>query len=240
MIIIIKNFYFWSLDLKSALGLFYLVFFLSLVTNEGFASGCYSTYLDGTKPGFGRVPLYSSALLASSSLLLKTESGSDDKDKQSAYNAGFVVSGAYFYVAMHGICRSVNKKEYEKLWSKRSKLLAEGRNEDELPFELRWLVPMSSKNELDQAIHEWKSYQKKLLFIVGGINSALLFENAQNADTDGVKYFSYLSIAAILGIAVFDVDNLWNEKPPFWAKFDVLVSTNNGRVTPGLSYSYTF
>ena len=240
MIIIIKNFNFWSLDLKTAFGLFYSVFFLVLITNEGFASGCHSTYLDGTKPGFGRVPLYSSALLASSSLLLKTESGSDDKDKQSAYNAGFIVSGAYFYVAMHGICRSVNKKEYEKLWSERLKLLAEGKKEDELPFELRWLVPMSSKSELDQVIQEWKKYQKKLLFFVGGINSALLFENAQNADTDGVKYFSYLSIAAILGMAVFDVDNLWNKKPPFWANFDVLAFNNSGSMTPGFSYSYAY
>lgn len=226
--------------MKTKFSWLYSIMFLFLIMEECFASGCYSTYLNGTKPGFGRVPLYSSALLASSSLLLKTESESDDKDKRTAYNAGFVASGIYFYLALHGLCKAVSKKEYDELWSKRSKLLAEGKKESELPFELRWLVPMSSKSDLDQAIKEWKRYQKTLLFVVGGINSALLFENAQNADTDGVKYFSYLSIAAILGMAVFDVDNLWNEEPPFWANFDVLISKQGENLAPGLSYSYTF
>lgn len=73
-----------------------------------------------------------------------------------------------------------------------------------------------------------------------GINSALLFENAQNADTDGVKYFSYLSIAAIVGMAVFDVDNIWNDEPPFWANFDLLVSNESGRGASGISYTYVF
>lgn len=226
--------------MKVSFSWFYSIMLLFLITEECFASGCYSTYLDGTKPGFGRVPLYSSALLASSSLLLKSESGSDDKDKRTAYNAGFVASGVYFYFALHGLCKSVSKKEYDKLWTKRSKLLAEGKKESDLPFELRWLVPVGSKDDLDLAIQKWKRYQKTLLFVVGGINSALLFENAQNADTDGVKYFSYLSIAAILGMAVFDVDNLWNDEPPFWANFDALISNNSGSVVPGLSYSYAF
>ncbi len=153
-------------DLKSLLTVFYSVIYLFLITKECFASGCHSTYLDGSKPGFGRVPLYSSALLASSSLLLKTESGSAERDKQSAYNAGFIASGVYFYLALHGVCRSVNKKEYEKLWSERSKLLSEGKKENELSFELRWLVPKSSKSELDLAIQEWKMRQKRLVFIV--------------------------------------------------------------------------
>lgn len=226
--------------MKTKLSWLYSIMFLLLITEECFASGCYSTYLDGTKPGFGRVPLYSSALLASSSLILKTETGSDDKDKRTAYNAGFVASGIYFYLALHGLCKAVSKKEYDELWAKRSKLLAEGKKERDLPFELRWLVPMSSRSDLDQAIKEWKRYQKTLLFVVGGINSALLFKNAQNADTDGVKYFSYLSIATILGMAVFDVDNLWNDKPPFWANFEILISNKGESLAPGFSYSYTF
>lgn len=226
--------------MKVSFSWFYSIMLLFLITEECFASGCYSTYLDGTKPGFGRVPLYSSALLASSSLLLKSESVSDDKDKRTAYNAGFVASGVYFYFALHGLCKSVSKKEYDKLWKKRSKLLAEGKKESDLPFELRWLVPVGSEDDLDLVIQKWKRYQKTLLFVVGGINSALLFENAQNADTDGVKYFSYLSIAAILGMAVFDVDNLWNDEPPFWANFEVTLTKIGIQTAPAAFYTSIF
>lgn len=221
----------------------HLLIFISLLiglTGKCFSSGCYATYLEGTRSGYGRVPLYSSGLLAASSLLLKTESDNDDKNKQTVSNAGLVASGVYFYFALHGLCKSVDRKKYDELWEKRTRLLADGKKEKDLPPELRWLLPRGSKSDLESEIKNWKRYQKVLLFVVGGLNSALLFENAQAADTDGVKYFSYLSIAAILGMAVFDVDSLWNDDPPFWANFDVVAHKVNSNIVPGVFYSYKF
>lgn len=205
-----------------------------------FPSGCYSTYLEGTRPGYGRVPLYSSGLLATSSLLLKTESNRDDKDKKTASNAGLIVSGLYSYFALHGYCKAVDRKKYDELWNQRMTLLKSGVKEEDLPFQLRWLVPIGTKDDFSNEIQKWKRYQKALLFIVGGLNSALLFENAQNADTEGVKYFSYLSIAAILGVAIFDVDNLWDEKQPSWANVDVYVTRIENQVAPVASWNYRF
>lgn len=219
---------------------FGLILWLVLVSTACFSSGCYSTYLEGTRPGYGRVPLYSSGLLAASSLLLKTEASRDDKDKQTAANTGLIVSGLYSYFALHGYCKTVDRKKYDELWNQRITLLKSGMKEENLPFQLRWLVPIGTKDDFTNEIQKWKRYQKALLFIVGGLNSGLLFENAQNADTEGVKYFSYLSIAAILGMAIFDVDNLWNEKGPSWANVDIYVTRIENQVAPVASWNYRF
>ena len=219
---------------------FTVALLLAFIPYACFSSGCSSTYLEGTRPGYGRVPLYSLGLLATSSLLLKTESNRGDKDKKTASNASLIASGLYSYFALHGYCKTVDRKKYDELWSQRMTLLKSGVKEEDLPFQLRWLVPIGTKDDFTNEIQKWKRYQKALLFIVGGLNSVLLFENAQNADTEGVKYFSYLSIAAIFGMAIFDVDNLWNEKRPSWANVDIYVTRIENQVAPVASWNYRF
>lgn len=217
----------------------FAIIFIAL-SGKAFSSGCHATYLEGTRPGYGRVPLYSASLLGIDSLLLKSESNQQDKDKRTATNAGLVASGVYFYFALHGYCKSVDKKKYDELWSKRENLLAKGTKVEELPHELRWLLPIPADSQLQDEIQRWKRLQKYLLFIVGGLNSVLLFENGQAADTDGVRYFSYLSIGGILGMALFDVDNLWNDEPPFWANLNAQISMVDSKWSPGLLYTYEY
>lgn len=93
----------------------FAIIFIAL-SGKAFSSGCHATYLEGTRPGYGRVPLYSASLLGIDSLLLKSESNQQDKDKRTATNAGLVASGVYFYFALHGYCKSVDKKKYDELW----------------------------------------------------------------------------------------------------------------------------
>lgn len=222
-----------------------ITFFYAFVftfSRNSLASGCYSTHLEGTISSFGQIPLYSSSLLAASSFILKTEgdANNDNKNKRDAANAGFLASGIYFYIALHGVCKVVNKEKYDKLIAEREKLLKEGKELRDLPSNLRFINPVPSLEEYQDMIAVWKRRQRFLQLFVAGLDTAFLYEQARQADRDGTKYFSYASMATILMMTAMDIDRVWGNSTPRWVNFKIITTKIDSTFAPMVNADFKF
>lgn len=218
-----------------------LVLYLLSATHAS-ASGCRSTYLEGTLSPYGRIPLVSSSLTAISSFILKSEgsANNDNKDKRAAVDSGFAASGVYFFIAMHGLCRTVERKEYEKLIAERDKLLKEGKKFEDLPYKLKHIAPIPSREAYETEISEWKRRQRFLQVIVTGLESLAVYEQAQQADRDGTKYFAYASLGAIAAMVATDYDSVWGKQQPSWIDFNIVTTRINSTILPMVTVTSSF
>lgn len=218
---------------------FLLVFMLSL---NGFCmSSCRTTNLEGATPGIGKFNIYSTTLTGINTLLVASEGDSVPENQKKARDiitgtAGFY-SVFWFYFASISNCPEVDISHYKELLELRKQRLA--LEEVELGA-ITNMKPIPTQEELEQLIIEWKDRQKKVTKITGIVNTLLQSGMAFYSNSEVNKAIAGLSAISTMAMFFYDVDNLYNDKAPYWVDYSIFQDEFSKSTTSKINVVFKF
>lgn len=205
-------------------------FILAALSHNALASGCMSTHLKGTVPGWNKPALVSSVGTALAAYSLRDEPNLTDKQDRIA-SESYAAPVLYFYLALVSTCPTASLEEYKR---------KKKENEKNGP-KSAWLYPdVPTKAQLEDQIEKWRKMSKIAIATVGGINLYSLSRIHDVAEKQSTKNVAIASALLTIATTIYDYDNVFSDEPPPWADFDIVSTEVGGSILPSVRYSYNF
>ncbi|WP_412475106.1 hypothetical protein [Halobacteriovorax sp. YZS-3-1] len=186
--------------------------------------------LKGTVPSWNKPAVASSLFTSLSALVLSEESDITDKQDKIAKES-YIVPAIYFYLSVMTTCHAVSLEKYKEL----------KKENDKKGPKAAWMYPpVPTKAQLEDSIKSWRKLSKITIATVGGVNLYSLSRIYDVASEQSTKNIALASAILTIATTVYDYDNVFSNKPPPWADFDIVTTEIGNSLVPSVRYTYNF